>query len=131
MADVLLHLARNLSARPNHARVSSGVGPAARTIEGKRSQRVPDEAPRVKLLRPKDDSCMQEPVLEPRFQKEMRDVAKRGEIAGIAVCNQASASQVLPFDCDPEASLIVFARWVLAAADVIRRGPSEQLRPES
>jgi hypothetical protein len=33
VADALLHLARNLAASPECARVSPGVGPAARTIE--------------------------------------------------------------------------------------------------
>ena len=37
----------------------------------------------------------------------MRDVAERGEIAGIAVCNQAAASHALPFGWDPWASLVV------------------------
>ena len=68
---------------------------------------------------------MQEPVLEPAFE-EMRDVAERGEIAGIAVCNQAAASHALPFGWDPWASS---GSRCAEGAGVTR--PSERLRPAS
>ena len=96
VTDVLLHLARNLSARPDRPSVPAGVGPAARAIESQWSQRVPDEAPRAKLLWPKDDPCMQEPVLEPRFQEVVRDIAEGGDIPGIPVRDQASATHASP-----------------------------------
>lgn len=80
---------------------------------------------------------MQKPVLEPRLQKEVRDIAKGGEIAGIPVCDQAPPNHeslsgwevgtVTP----REASRVVFARCAASGAEVTPRGPSEQVRPAS
>ena len=81
---------------------------------------------------------MQEPVLEPRFQEVVRDIAEGGDVPGIPVRDEPSATHESPSGQGPgtpAASAIPGCSATVVStrctAGVTRRGPSEQVRPAS